>query len=76
MKHRPVATVGRPTAGGEPLGPAVASFLAERDLAPSSHRVYVLALDRLVTCHASSQAGLLCAICVVWIYNDPAPLPG
>jgi len=57
-------------------GLAVASFLAERDLAPSSHRVYVLALDRLVTCHASSQAGLLCAICVVWIYNDPAPLPG
>src|SRR5664280_3429763 len=37
MTHRPVATVGRPTAGGEPLGPAVASFLAERDLAPSSH---------------------------------------
>jgi len=48
MKHRPVATVGRPTAGGEPLGPAVASFLAERDLAPSSHRVYVLALHRLL----------------------------
>src|SRR5450759_3119338 len=48
MKHRPVATVGRPTAGGEPLGPAVASFLAERDLAPSSHRVYVFALDRLL----------------------------
>src|SRR5664279_5447558 len=48
MTHRPVATVGRPTAGGEPLGPAVASFLAERDLAPSSHRVYVLALDRLL----------------------------
>jgi hypothetical protein len=43
-----VATVGRPTAGDEPLGPAVASFLAERDLAPSSHRVYVLALDRLL----------------------------
>ena len=43
MTHRPVAT-----AGGEPLGPAVASFLAERDLAPSSHRVYVLALHRLL----------------------------
>ena len=26
----------------------MASFLAERDLAPSSHRVYVLALDRLL----------------------------
>src|SRR5664280_2195886 len=48
MTHRPVATVGRPTAGGEPLGPAVASFLAERDLAPSSRRVYVLALHRLL----------------------------
>jgi site-specific recombinase XerD len=46
MTHRGVATAGRPTAGGAPLGPAVASFLAERDLAPSSHRVYVLALDR------------------------------
>jgi integrase len=48
MTHRPVAPAGRPTAGGAPLGPAVASFLAERDLAPSSHRVYVLALDRLL----------------------------
>jgi len=48
MTHRPVATAGGPTVGGEPLGPAVASFLAERDLAPSSHRVYVLALDRLL----------------------------
>src|SRR5664279_5476025 len=48
MTHRPVATAGGPTAGGEPLGPAVASFLAERDLAPSSHRVYVLALHRLL----------------------------
>ena len=48
MTRRPVATVSRPTAGGERLGPAVASFLAERDLAPSSHRVYVLALDRLL----------------------------
>lgn len=33
---------------GEALGAAVACFLAERDLAPSSHRVYALALDRLV----------------------------
>lgn len=32
----------------EALAPAVAAFLAERDLAPSSHRVYALALDRLV----------------------------
>ena len=48
MTHRPVATAGGPTVGGEPLGPAVASFLAERDLAPSSHRVYVLALHRLL----------------------------
>jgi len=29
------------------LGPAVVSFLAERDLAPTSHRVYSLALRRL-----------------------------
>src|SRR5664280_3896735 len=42
------APAGGPTAGGEPLGPAVASFLAERDLAPSSRRVYVLALHRLL----------------------------
>ena len=48
MTHRSVATASRPTAGGQPLGPAVASFLAERDLAPSSHRVYVLALHRLL----------------------------
>src|SRR5664280_1023098 len=48
MTHRPVATAGGPTAGGEPLGPAVASFLAERDLAPSSRRIYVLALHRLL----------------------------
>ena len=48
MTHRPVATAGGPTAGGEPLGPAVASFLAERDVAPSSRRVYVLALHRLL----------------------------
>ena len=32
----------------EPLGRAVAAFLAERDLAPSTHRVYKLALDRLI----------------------------
>lgn len=36
-----------PTEAGEALGQAVVSFLAERDLAPSSHRVYALALGRL-----------------------------
>lgn len=36
-----------PTESNETLASAVASFLAERDLAPSSHRVYRLALDRL-----------------------------
>ena len=30
------------------LSPAVAGFLTDRDLAPSSHRVYALTLDRLV----------------------------
>ena len=39
--------VTRLTAGGEPLDAAVAAFLTERDLAPSSHRVYALALARL-----------------------------
>jgi len=39
--------VTRLTAGGEPLDAAVAAFLSERDLAPSSHRVYVFALARL-----------------------------
>jgi len=37
-----------PRESAEALGPAAASFLAERDLAPSSHRVYALALGRLV----------------------------
>jgi hypothetical protein len=39
--------VTRLTAGGEPLDAAVAAFLSERDLAPSSHRVYVFTLARL-----------------------------
>ncbi|MGH9067058.1 MAG: tyrosine-type recombinase/integrase [Acidimicrobiales bacterium] len=38
-----------PTGAGEALGEAVASFLAERDLAPSTHRVYALALASLVS---------------------------
>ena len=37
----------RLSAGGEPLDKAVAAFLTERDLAPSSHRVYVFTLARL-----------------------------
>jgi hypothetical protein len=37
-----------PTGPAELLGPAVAAFLTERDLAPSSHRVYALTLNRLV----------------------------
>ena len=36
-----------PAIHGERLDTAIASFLAERDLAPSSHRVYALALARL-----------------------------
>ena len=36
-----------PAVPGERLDTAIASFLAERDLAPSSHRVYALALARL-----------------------------
>jgi len=39
----------RLSAGGEPLDKTVAAFLTERDLAPSSHRVYALALARLRT---------------------------
>lgn len=46
MTNRAKVTALRPA--GETLGPAVAAFLAERDLAPSSHRVYALALDRLI----------------------------
>jgi site-specific recombinase XerD len=44
-------TTARPTtappSAGERLDTAIACFLAERDLAPSTHRVYVLALARL-----------------------------
>jgi site-specific recombinase XerD len=36
------------TANAQPLGPAVDTFLTEADLAPSTHRVYALALHRLV----------------------------
>jgi site-specific recombinase XerD len=36
------------TASAQPLGPAVDTFLTERDLAPSTHRVYALVLHRLV----------------------------
>ncbi|MGB7796762.1 MAG: hypothetical protein WBL53_10985 [Pseudonocardiaceae bacterium] len=32
------------TANAQPLGPAVDTFLTERDLAPSTHRVYALDL--------------------------------
>src|SRR5664280_1093718 len=41
------AKVTRLAAGGEPLDAAVAAFLTDRDLAPSSHRVYVFTLARL-----------------------------
>jgi hypothetical protein len=41
------AKVTRLAAGGEPLAAAVAAFLTDRDLAPSSHRVYVFTLARL-----------------------------
>ncbi|HZM67382.1 MAG TPA: hypothetical protein VFC16_13910 [Nakamurella sp.] len=37
-----------PTGPAEPLGRAVAAFLTERDLAPSSRRVYALTLNRFV----------------------------
>jgi hypothetical protein len=37
-----------PPGPAELLGPAVAGFLTDRDLAPSSHRVYALTLIRLV----------------------------
>lgn len=48
MAKRASAEVTALRPAGEALGPAVAVFLAERDLAPSSHRVYALALARLV----------------------------
>ncbi|MGH9022009.1 MAG: tyrosine-type recombinase/integrase [Acidimicrobiia bacterium] len=47
MAKRATVTALRPP--GEPLGAATAAFLAERDLAPSSRRVYALALGRLVS---------------------------
>lgn len=47
MGRQTPAEVTRLAAGGEPLDAAVAAFLTERDLAPSSHRVYVFTLARL-----------------------------
>ena len=47
MGRQTPAKMTRLSAGGEPLDKAVAAFLSERDLAPSSHRVYALALARL-----------------------------
>ena len=47
MGRQTPAKVTRLAAGGEPLDAAVAAFLTERDLAPSSHRVYVFTLARL-----------------------------
>jgi integrase len=47
MANLAEATVMALPEGGDPLGQAVAGFLSERDLAPSSHRVYALALGRL-----------------------------
>ena len=49
MGRQTPAKMTRLSAGGEPLDKAVAAFLTERDLAPSSHRVYALALARLRT---------------------------
>jgi hypothetical protein len=43
----PAALATPPTPGGESVRNAVACFLTERDLAPSSERVYALALRRL-----------------------------
>jgi len=48
MAKRSAGTVTALRPAGEPLRAAVTAFLAERDLAPSSRRVYALALDRLV----------------------------
>lgn len=42
---------------GQSLGEAVDAFLIERDLAPSSHRVYALALQALVG-HLGSETAL------------------
>ena len=46
-RSAPVTLSALPMEAGEALGDAVDCFLAERDLAPSSHRVYALALGRL-----------------------------
>jgi len=46
-KQAHVRLTAPPAAPGERLDTAIAAFLAERDLAPSSHRVYALALSRL-----------------------------
>jgi len=43
VEHRNVTSLR--TADGEPLAAAVAAFLAEIDLAPSSRRVYTLTQD-------------------------------
>ncbi|MGH3847148.1 MAG: hypothetical protein ACRDS0_37870, partial [Pseudonocardiaceae bacterium] len=48
LTHHSPASATASTAGCQPLGPAVDCFLTERDLAPSTHRVYALALHRLV----------------------------
>lgn len=46
-KSAPVTLSALPRGAGEALGAAVDWFLAERDLAPSSRRVYAMALARL-----------------------------
>lgn len=48
LTPRPPVSPTASTTVGAPLGPAVEAFLTERDLAPSTHRVYALALHRLV----------------------------
>lgn len=47
MNQHVPASVTAFTAGSQLLGPAVDCFLTERDLAPSTRRVYVLILHRL-----------------------------
>ena len=47
MARQTRAKMTRLPVGGEPLDAAVTAFLTERDLAPSRHRVYAFALDRL-----------------------------
>jgi hypothetical protein len=46
-KQAHVRPTAPPAIHGERLDTAIAAFLVERDLAPSSHRVYALALSRL-----------------------------